>query len=367
MRTARRGATLALVAGTGCATEPPAVLRVGDAVPRVNRGASVAAVVAAMFDTSRSPRLELVPWSVPSGQELITESEQAQRFAADSSIVAVVGHAGSKFTLIASPTYRAAGIPLLVPTATARALRNAGPHLFMLAPSDDAIGAFLVDRALDSLRLQRIAIMYVADPYGEGIRAGVVEHAGARGTTLVGESALTGLECQRTALAARAITRAFMLRTRPDGIILALPQDLAFCVIREAVAIDSTITILASDSFSPAAVDGELQAAEARAVHRVVLWEVGTDSLNREFEARFRRLVGRPPDAGQALTADAFLLVEAAVRAGHRTREGVHEWLRQLGTPGHPPFAGITGPIDFTRPRVTGLRLRRLASGTGAP
>ncbi len=343
------------------------MLRVGDAVPRDERGASLAAIVAAMLDTTRTPRLELVPWTVPSGQELLTESEQAQRYAADSSIVAVVGHAGSKLTLIASPAYRAAGVPLLVPTATARALRDAGPHVFMLAPPDDLIGAFLVDQALDSLRLQRLAIVHVADPYGEGIRAGVEEHARARGHALVGASALTGFECQPTALAARAVTRAFMQRTRPDGIILALPHALALCVIREAVAVDSAITILASDSFVPREAIGQLHPREARAVQHVVLWEPGTDSLNRAFDAAARRLAGRPPEAALALATDAYRLIDAAIRDGRRTREGVYEWLRQLGTPGHPPFAGITGPIDFTRPRAGGLRLRRLASRTGAP
>jgi branched-chain amino acid transport system substrate-binding protein len=358
---------LAQAMAAACTTEAPRPLHVGDAVPRANQDSSIIQVVAAMLDSAHAPPLPLIPWTAASGGALATESEQAQRFVSDSSVVAVVGHAGSKLTLIAAPTYRAADMPLVVPTATARALREAGPNIFMLAPSDEAIGAFMVDRAVDSLGLRRLSVMHVADAYGEGIRAGLAARAAARGISLVGETALTGWECEPNETSAAAITRAFLRRVQPDALLLALPQRLAECVIRAAVAQDSSIVILASDSFSPPPRGLALDAHQSRAVHHVVFWEPGTDALNRRFDATFRQVVGRAPDASQALTADALLLLAAALRDGMRTRAEVGDWLRRVGTDGHPPFAGITGPIDFTRPRTAGLRLKPLRPGTELP
>jgi len=344
-----------------CDGETPAVVRVGDGIPLSSDDTGGRTMIATFFDSTSVPRIEIAAWSLATSTTGDTEVAQAEAFARDTSLIAVVGHAGSKLTLLAAPVYREAGIPLIVPTSTARALRDAGPNIFMLAPPDDAIGAFLVDRALDSLGAQRLGLVYIADPYGEGIRAGVQQRLSARGGGLAGEVAMTGLECEIDQMAGRAVTRAFMRRVRADVVIVALPQALGRCVINEAVSEDSTVTIVATDSFSPPGPDNPMTPAEVAAVLHLVFWRPGPDSLSRLLVDRSRARRSADPTPSIALTLDAFLLVEAAMREGYNTREGLSRWLRRLGTAGHPPMQGVTGAIAFTGPRTTALHLVPLA------
>ncbi len=350
-----------LVAGLGgCGAEPPAVVRVADAIPRNYRQPSLIDLIEPRLASTKGPRLAVARWTRNDGALDAAQAGQARRFSQDPSVIAVVGHAGSQMTLLASPVYRDAGIPVIIPTATARELRAIPGH-FMLAPSDEAVGAFLADAALDSLQGRRVALMHIADSYGEGISRGVVDRIAARGAMLVANSVMTGRECTPDPVAARVIGRSLLDRAHPDVVILALSHGLTACLIRILVAADPAIELITSDSYVPSA-HRAMTDAERRAVRALSFWEPGTDSLSRRFVADFREHIGADPEPGQALEYDAFLLVRQAVAEGHVTREGVAKWLRELGTPKHPPVLGVTGPIDFQAPRSAVLHLRHLAT-----
>jgi len=355
-----------LAGGLACRTKEPAVVRIGDAVPREATGRTLLEVVRPQFRDDTAPRIELAPWSVRGLERGIGEDAQARRFIADTSVVAVVGHAGSRATLMVESLYRDAGLPMLVPTATAQSLRRLGAHVFMLAPTDDVIGAFLVDEAFTRLGAKHIGLLYVADPYGEGIRDGVQSRLRARGDSLVGMAALSGLECEGESAGMTAIVTAFLRRHTPDAVIVALPQEATRCAIRALVLEAPAVAVLTTDSF----VLGEsapLTAAERANLHALLFWEPGGDSASQAFVANARRFMTRDPYPGEALEYDAFQLVATAIRAGNTTRPAITKWLQQLGTPGHPPYQGVTGLIDFTKPRSSVLRLKALRDIPSAP
>ncbi|QJR35367.1 ABC transporter substrate-binding protein [Gemmatimonas groenlandica] len=309
------------------------------------------------------PRVDLAPWTVSTTDFGIGEDAQARAFIADSTVVAVVGHAGSRSTLMVEPLYREAGMPLIVPTATARALRDVSGSVFMLAPPDDLIGAFLVDEAMVRLHARRLGMLYVADPYGDGIHDGVQARLRERGDSIVGAAALSGRECEVDALSMDAIVKAFLLRANPDAVIVALPQQDAWCAVRAIAREAPSTSILTTDSFvlHP---DWPLSRDERTNMYTLLFWEPGADSVSQAFVAHSRSILGRDPEPSHALEYDGFQLVAAAVRDGASTRDEVTAWLRQLGTPGHPAFHGISGPIDFLRPRTSVLRLRSLRDST---
>lgn len=355
---------IALLAGAlagvwACDGTDRSVVRIGDAVPRKATGQTLLEVVRPLLTPSTAPRIELVPWSVPGTDLGVGEDAQARRFIADSSVVAVVGHAGSRTTLMVEPLYREAGLPMVVPTATARSLRSLGPHVFMLAPTDDLIGEFLVDEATTRLGAKRLGILYIADPYGEGIRDGVQTRLRSRGDSLAGSAALSGLECEDGGIALDAVVRAFLRRVTPDAVIVALPQRAARCAVGSLTRHAPSVVVLTTDSFVPQVAES-LSAEERANTYALLFWEPGSDSASQAFVERTRATLGRDPFAGEALEFDAFQLIASAVRAGNTTRPAVMTWLRQLGTPGHPPFQGLSGPIDFTRPRTSVLRLKAL-------
>lgn len=338
------------------------MVRVGDAVPRSMGDSTLIDAIEPLLATNAAPRLEIARWSLRSADLDVSEAAQARVFVEDSTVIAVVGHAGSQTTLLAAPIYRDAGVPLIIPTATARELRDT-PGLFMLAPTDDAVGAFIVDAALDSLRGRRIALMHIADAYGEGIRRGVVDRLRTRGAALVADAVMTGRECEPDPLAGRVIAQSLLQRSKPDVVVIALSQRLAGCLIAVLVNEAPGIRIITSDSYVPS-THRSITERERRAVHSVSFWEPGTDSLSRQFVSAFRATTGRHPEPGQALAFDAFLLVQQAVQEGRTTRESLSTWLRELGTAKHPPVVGVTGPIDFQAPRTAVLHLRHLSDPT---
>lgn len=349
-----------------CARDPVLEVRIGDAIPRTVLRPTLLDVARPLLNSGATTRVALTPWTASAEDFGVGEAEQARLFISDSSVVAVVGHAGSKATLFVESMYRDAGMPLIVPTATARALRDRGAHLFLLAPPDNLLGAFLVDQAMDRLKARRIGVMHVADPYGDGIRDGVLERLQQRGDSAAGLAALTGRECEFDSHAIDAIVRAFVARTTPDAVIVALPQKAAWCATKALVRERPDILVLTSDSFIVEA-GSPLTAAERTNVHALVFWEPGTDSLTTRFVNSVRTTMLVEPEPSHALVFDAYQLVAAAVREGHTTRQGVLQWLRQLGTPGHPPFQGITGPIDFTAPRTSVLHLKALRDTLRVP
>lgn len=355
-----------LATALGCTGEPQRTLRIGDAVPRATAGGSLRDVLQPLLAQGDAPRIAIAPWSIPISAVGVGEDAQARRFIDDSSVIAVVGHSGSRPTLMVEPLYREAGLPLIVPTSTARSLRSVGSHVHMLVPTDDLIGAFLVDEARERLGVRRLGMLYVIDAYGEGIFDGVRARVRERSDSLVGAAALSGMECEGDGAALDAVIKAFLRRHRPDGIIVALPQVAAWCAVRALSREDPALTIITTDSFvldeaSP------LSAAERANTHALLFWEPGTDSASTAFVARWRAVLQRDPYPGEALEYDAFQLIVAAIRAGHTSRAAVQRWLQALGTEGHPPFAGLTGPIDFRNPRTGILRLKSLRLPSPTP
>lgn len=352
---------------TGCQPDQTDIV-VGDGVARQpivrddGKQITLLDVVRDALDSSGGRPVRLQSWGQPPTLQSRSEVLAAETFVNTPGIVAVIGHSGSKTTLMASPVYREARIPLLVPTATARQLATLGPLVFMLAPTDEVEGRYIANQAIDSLAAKRIAIMYVADAYGTGIRDGVAAQLAERGTGFAGSAALAGRECSSGPLALRGVVRALLQRSKPDLVVLAVAPGLATCAIRELMAADSGIRILAADSFGPPPnVTELLNTRERAAVWSVLFWEPGQDSLSQSFVSRTLRMTGREPNAGDALAYDGFMLVATAVKAGNRTPAAVMRWLRSLGTPGTPPFAGVTGPIAFNTDRSGILRLHSLA------
>lgn len=341
-------------------------MRIGEAIPRTPVDSTLLDVIRPLLGAGIATRVDLAPWVASAPYLGIGDSEQATNFVSDPSVVAVVGHSGSKGTILTKPIYMAAGLPLIVPTGTARAIGDARGGVFALAPPDNVIGAFLVDEAIDRLGARRIGILHIADPYGDGVRDGVTERLRVSGDALVGIGALSGRECEGDGLAMDVIVRAFLQRARPDAVIVVLPQRAAWCAIRRLVHEQPGIIVIASDGFS-LTKELPLSAAERANVHTLLFWQAGTDSLSQQFVARTRALLKRDPNPGEALTFDAFRLVTAAIRDGYVTRKAISNWLRQLGTPGHPAFQGITGPIDFRSPRKSVLRLRALRDSVATP
>jgi branched-chain amino acid transport system substrate-binding protein len=113
-------------------------------------------------------------------------AELVGRLAADPSVIGVVGPKNSGCARAAIPVARAAGLPLLLPAATADDLcRLGGGWVFRLCATDAATADAAAALCL-RLGVGRLAVIADATPYGAGLAAGVAEAARAAGIEVGG-------------------------------------------------------------------------------------------------------------------------------------------------------------------------------------
>lgn len=344
------------VALIGCGRVEP--VRIGDGYPR--QGESVP-ILEAIRPAVESTGAQISTWSV-GGDPSVTiqmNTEQASRFADDASVVAVVGHTGSRDALLAAAVYNARGIPQVVPNATSGLLARAGRWTFTLVPSDSVEGEFIADYALDSLRATRIGVLYLGDEYGIGLRDGVRAALRRRGTDVIDASMIPTDWCYAEPAAAihRAVINASLRRARPDVVVVTTGSSSGWCTAEFIHVANPEIWVVFGDGMDGARHVPDLTPrVNPGRIRGVEFWAAGADSMSRAFVERVQRKLGRSPDASHALQFDAYMLLTAAIREAGPDRRAIRRWLESLGRT-REPWHGLTGPIAFNRPRSELLRM----------
>lgn len=276
----------------------------------------------------------------------------AERIAADPTVVAVVGHFRSRGSLAAAPVYARAGIPQIVPGATSRLLREAGPWTFVLAPTDSEQAAFLAEQAR-GMRLRRVVVFYSGEPYGEGLKEAIRPALAARQVSVADEVRL-GVGTDVATLAEAA-----MRARRVDGVIVLGDYSQAAAIAATVVRLRPEVQLLASDgAMYPSGLRREAGAA-AESVYVVDLWRPDSaDTTTRQYLQRFRQVAGRDVTPGEALGADALSFARAAVAAVGPDRSAIRAWLAgpdgARSPPGHITSATLHDgpPSTFALTRI---------------
>lgn len=283
---------------------------------------------------------------------------RAHRLAAVPGLVGVIGHGGSRGSLVAAPVYNQIGIVQLTPISTSRLLRSAGPWTFMLAPDDSVEGAFIGMFAAGPLGARRAAIFYINDEYGAGLRDGVQAELARRGVAVT-----TVVQFDKSGDFG-VLVDAALRRGRPDVVILAARQDEAGAIARIAQARAPGLRFVAGDGALVLPQLAVHAGPAADSIYGVAFWlpaESG-DSLNREFIARHRRIAGHDPLPADAMSHDALMLMATAVRDAGPDRAAIRDYLLALGRT-RPPYRGVTGDITFLPDRPPRLVMARLRAG----
>ncbi len=304
---------------------------------------------------------DLEPVARPGDDHIVLAVGQAHRLLAVPGLVAVVGPGGSRDALVASPIYSSgAGIPQILPVANARALSGLGRWTLRLAPGASEEGTFIAEYAARELRARAVIIFYVPDEYGRDLQAAVSSALQARGVQVLDRVPLApgcrmgAGETRHAAVVAHALGRG-----QPDVVVLAARTPEAGCVAAEVHRRLPGTRIIAGDG---TVVNAELLARAGRAadsLFSVVFWHPGRpDAQSRDFVRRFRRIVGRSPNHGDAMGYDALMVLVAAVRTVGTDREAVLDYLLELGRE-RPAYQGVTGPISFGTDRQAPLVMAR--------
>ncbi len=256
----------------------------------------------------------------------------AERLVADPAIVTVVGHTRSRGSLAAAPVYARAGMPQIVPGATSSELRRVGPWTFVLSPTDSEESVYLA-QMVDSLRAQRVMLLYSGEPYGEGLASALRPELARRRVGLVDEVRLgTGADIA-------TLVEAAMRHHPADVLLLLVDYSQAAVIARTVVSIAPRTRMIAADGSDYPAGLRHIGGAAAESLRVVTLWRPDTtDEVTRDFFAHFRQVAGRDPTSQEALGFDALLYARAAITAVGPDRRAIRAWL--AGPGGATPPAG---------------------------
>lgn len=257
-------------------------------------------------------------------------------------LVAVVGHSNSAASLATAPIYNGAGVVQLAPTSTAPVYSQAGPLSFRMVPPDDTQGAFLADVVEGRFEEARLAIMFVNDEYGRGLRAAFLQNLdGARFQVVVDlphneedvqEPDTDGL---LATLSTADPDMLVWLGRVPvlNGLLPGLRQELG------------ELPILAGDAVYWADLLDD-RIPEWAGVEYLDFVDMDGSPALRDFSERMWARFGEQPGGAEALTYDATRVILEALRAGARSGTEVRAYLESLGHR-RPAFEGLAGSLTF--------------------
>lgn len=332
-------AFLAFAGGSACRSEEPVVVGVATSTPFVD---AARMALSHALEEGPLPGLDTV-MIAEGGNQAAPAIQAAETLVATEGIVAVVGHSNSAASLAAAPLYNEHGIVQVAPTSTAETYSRAGPYSFRLVPSDRHQGAFLARRVAELLPSGgRIALFYVNDDYGRGLRRAFLENLDRTTLTVPLDLPHSEPEVLPSDIAGAGRRLADV---RPDVVVWlarGTVLDRFLPAVREALP---DVPLLAGDAVSSLRQTPGDEGLR-RGIRYIGFVDLDSTPELRAFAAEYEERFGRPATGPDALTYDAMRLLIDAIRAGARTGEAVRDHLRGLGRD-RPAWTGLTGPLSF--------------------
>lgn len=267
--------------------------------------------------------------------------QAADSLASTPGMVAVLGHSNSAASLTAAPIYNRARVVQLAPNSTSDLYSEAGPFSFRMVPADSQQGALIAAVLARDFPATRVAMVYVNDDYGRGLRASVLRSLPPGSVDLVAQLPHvmdpTPEMLHRTTLA--------IVDAEPDVVLwLSRYYQLMEYLpgLREALG---RVPIVGGDGMNPIETVPDPEGL-IPPVHFVRLVDMDARPETRRFRERFRARFGAEPMDMAALAYDGFSLLLSGVENGVRSGEEMRRYLTSLGRD-RPAYPGLTGPIRF--------------------
>jgi len=322
----------------GCGEAPRVVIGVASSETYID-----AARLAVAHELAEGPIQGFDTVMIPEGNNRAAPAiGAAERLVAVAGMVAVVGHSNSAASLASAPIYNSHEVVQIAPTASAVAYSEAGPYSFRLVPRDDRQGRFLAGHIGEILpRGGRLAVFYVNDDYGRGLREALLSNLDSARFPVVVDIPHVEEDVQagEIAYAAEALRLA-----RPDLVVWLARGTVLDQFDERILASVPEAPILGGDATGSSV--GALPGTRSGRVRFAAYLDLNRTEALRSFARQFRERFGRDASAPEALTYDATRLLMSGIRSGARSGSDLRAFLAALGRT-RPPYAGITGEIAF--------------------
>ena len=268
----------------------------------------------------------------------------ASKFAADKSIVAVIGHLCSSATLAAMPIYVRKGLPTISPTSTNPTIGDVGMGWFFRnCYTDDFQGKYLALHVVPNLlRKNKVAIFYENNDYAIGLKNSFLAGAKSAGVTVTGAEAYMAGTTDFTP----QLTK--LLRDKPEAIFLCGYHPEGALIAGQGRKLGFTGPLFGADG-----IDNEDyikiggKAAENTYL-TVPFLAASAGPAGKDFAKRFKKAYDRDVDWMSANAYDCLGILAHVIAKTGPDRKKIRDGLAALNSKANG-YKGITGMTYFDK------------------
>lgn len=249
----------------------------------------------------------------------------------------VIGAMTSSSALAVAPIAERIKVVLFSPSASAPALSNAGDYIFRNELSDAYGGLAQAELTWSRLRIKKVAILYINNDYGVGVKNAFSETFEKLGGEVVAtESFEPDTQDFRTQLARIA-------QKSPEAVFMIAYKE-SIVILRQMKELGLRTKVLSTPLFE----DREIIEKAGEAAERVIYVYYGgfnpesKDEQIKKFVEAFRKIYNRNPGYYSALAYDAANIVLLAIEKGGIESKNIKNALFEI-----KDFPGVTGKTTF--------------------
>jgi branched-chain amino acid transport system substrate-binding protein len=287
-------------------------------------------------------KIELV-W----GDDLCAPKEAgtvASKFAADQSIVAVIGHLCSSATLAAMPIYVRAGMPTISPTSTNPTIGDVGKGWFFRnCYTDEFQGQYLANTVVPKmLGKSSVAIFYENNDYAIGLKDSFVASAKKSGVKVTGAKAYVAKTTDFTP----QLTK--LLHDKPDTIFLCGYHPEGALIAGQARKLGFNGPLFGADGIDNEDYIRLGGKATENTYCTVPFLAASAGPEGKEFAKKFSATYGRDVDWMSANAYDCLGILTQVISKAGPDREKIREELAAINSKDNG-YNGITGLTYFDK------------------
>ena len=266
------------------------------------------------------------------------------KFAADKSIVAVIGHLCSSATLAAMPIYVRAGLPALSPTSTNPTIGDVGKGWFFRnCYTDDFQGKYLASYVVPKLMgKNKVAIFYENNDYAIGLKDSFMAGAKSSGVNVTGaEAYMTG-----TTDFTPQLTK--LLRDKPETIFLCGYHPEGALIAGQGRKLGFTGPLFGADGIDNEDYIKIGGKAADNTYCTVPFLAASASPAGKEFAKQYKKAYGRDVDWMSANAYDCLGILAQVIGKVGADRKKIRDGLAAINSEANG-YTGVTGLTYFDK------------------
>ena len=268
----------------------------------------------------------------------------ASKFAADKSIVTVIGHLCSSATLAAMPIYVRAGLPAISPTSTNPTIGDVGKGWFFRnCYTDDFQGKYLASYVVPKLLgKNKVAIFYENNDYAIGLKDSFMAGARSAGVNVTGVEAYVAKTTDFTP----QLTK--LLRDKPDTIFLCGYHPEGALIAGQSRKLGFNGPLFGADGIDNEDYIKIGGKATDNTYCTVPFLAASAGPAGKEFAKQYKKAYGRDVDWMSANAYDCLGILAQVIGKVGADRKKIRDGLAAINSEANG-YKGITGLTFFDK------------------